>query len=301
VVGWRDRDYSKATRSHDGARLAHRGARASLPSAVLLLTLLHVAGFTVVWVSATDPYAANMLAAVRTGGLGHWLHPLLMDDPLHFLLVIAALWLIGTRVEQAVGALHLLAVYTLGAASAAVGFLMIESLAPQWASLTLEFPAGSLAAVALSAWRHSRYSLVTVFGRTVTYRTTLSLSVAIVAALTLMGRGTGAVGWVTAVAAGALASPICDALSSWRRRRAFVRARPGVLRARTAVKAQEPAFLTPGTALSQEADIDDLLAKISKGGLNSLSPAERARLERARQRMLRSAHMSHGADASSTD
>lgn len=297
MVGWRDRDYSKATRSDGGARLAHRGARTPLPSVVLLLTLLHVAGFTVVWVSATDPYAADMLAAIQTGGLGPWLHPVLMDSPLHFLLVIAALWLIGTRVEQAVGALHLLAVYVLGAANAAAGFMMIESLAPQWALLTLEFPAGSLAAVALSAWRHSRYGLVTLFGRTVTYRTTLAAGAAIVAALTLMGRGAGALGWVTAVAAGALASPACDGLSSWWRRRAMVTARRGVSRAPAAREASEPAHATPDAAALPEADIDDLLAKISKGGLKSLSPAERQRLERARERMLRSAQMSHGPDA----
>jgi hypothetical protein len=109
----------------------------------------------------------------------------------------------------------------------------------------------------------------------------IGIGAAIAIGLMFAFRGPGAPGWLAALIAGGLAAPAVQLLPGAPTRRQ----RPP----RPVVTPSVPFEVPPPAESLDEPDIDDVLAKISRSGLTSLSPAERERLEAARQAKLRRA------------
>jgi hypothetical protein len=115
---------------------------------------------------------------------------------------------------------------------------------------------------------------VLLFGRLQTMSKVTAITAGIVVGVVLLFSGPRAVAWLAALAAGVATGWLVDALLGLRTtERRFWR-----------VHEEPPATRSH---LSEEPDIDDILDKISRCGLHSLSPAERERLEAARRAKLR--------------
>jgi hypothetical protein len=142
-------------------------------------------------------------------------------------------------------------------------------------------PAGALAAWVLAAWRNLSDEMVSVFGRLTTVAKTVAIGAAIIAGLIFFQQGPAATGWLIAAAAGSLASPLVESIRRPQRRTTGVPwvPRDGVGPAGRAHGAAEPGV--------DDRALDELLAKISRDGLDSLTPAERERLDAARRSKLR--------------
>jgi hypothetical protein len=126
--------------------------------------------------------------------------------------------------------------------------------------------------------------MVMVLGKPRRLGHVLGVVIAILAGLMFAMHGLGAVAWLAAAGAGIGADFVVHRNSSlrdlaqrfrWPRRR-----RP-----------RSASSVGRASARSAEPDIDDILAKISQSGLDSLTEDERSRLEAARQAKLR-----HGSD-----
>ena len=132
----------------------------------------------------------------------------------------------------------------------------------------------------LGAWRRLKDEVVSVFGKLMTTAKLTAIGAAIIAGLTFLRGGPGATGWLIAAAAGSLAWPAVNLLSEISRPTAKLRASR---RGRDAGSAPRHDASEP----TDDAELDEILAKISREGLESLSPAERERLEEARRTRLR--------------
>jgi len=283
VVSWRERDYSRHSLSEYRRYL---GGWRRCP-ARLVLTLLHLAGAVLVLLAVNYRDVAELLELARLQPL--WSGPFLTDSGLAVVITCAGLWFVGGRVEGAIGPARLVTMYVLGAVFAAGAFAMVQALAPAWARMSMTLPVGPLAAISLRAWRHGRREIVPVFAWLVPYGTILATAAAVAVGLLLVGRGLSAAAWIAALLAGLLADPACDALVSMVRdlRRRATRARPRRRERATPEPMGAGVPLEVAVESAAEPDIDDVLAKISREGIASLSSQERAKLESARQAKLR--------------
>jgi hypothetical protein len=122
----------------------------------------------------------------------------------------------------------------------------------------------------MAAWRNLSDEMVSVLGRLITVAKATAIGTAIVAGLVFFFGREAATGWLIAAAAGSLAWPLTS-----------------VRVGRAGVAGQQRRHDDTPTPTVDDRAIDDILAKISRQGLDALTPAERKRLEAARRSKLR--------------
>ena len=283
--GWRDRDYSQDTWTERGSagpsfKWPQRGA--------FVLIGLHVAAFVLVQVLASEGAESLMGVLAISESVAHpvgiLLHPLATRDLLTLVLTVLIIWTLGSRIEQQDGRRQMLSLYLTGNILAGLAFFGLARLWSPLAAVELDYPAGALAAWCLAAYWMAANEMVVLFGRLRKVSHLVGIGLVVVVGLMFAFRGLGAVGWLGALAAGACGQPLLQRLPL-----AGVR---GPRRRRPAVRPSTPREPPPERTADAEAEIDAILAKISRSGINSLTRAERAQLEAARQAKLRqSSHL----------
>jgi len=282
-MGVWDRDYSKTYGSGAGggrdwgSRLPSRGA--------LILIVLHLIGFLIVHVVRHEAGEQAIVPFVLRGDALHpaaiLLHPFGNLSLLTLIFVVYVIWTLGGRIEARFGVAWLLGTYVVGTLIAGIVFLGFAQLSAAHTEYALDMPAGALAAWVLGAWRGLRDEIVSVFGKLMTMAKVVALGAAIVAALAFFSGGPGATGWLIAAAAGSLAWPAVNLVSGIRGMRV-----PADVSRRREAALPEPRSDRPQSS-PEDAAIDDLLAKISREGIDALTPTEREQLEAARRAKLR--------------
>ncbi len=281
-MAWRDRDYSK-----DEPWTQHGPLRSSIrwPGGLTAtLVLAHVAAFILLLVVRTEPDGAALANSLGLSDKSARLwaiftHPFATPSLLSLLITVFILWTLAARVERLFGWRRMLALYACGNILAGTAFYALARLSPPLATAGLDSPTGAFAAWVVMAYRGMGGQMVSLFGGTYRLSRVIAVTLAIMTGLMLMLRGFGAIGWLAAIAAGACAEPLLASLSNSmatlpRRRRVV---RPSIPREDFPREQREP----------DPYDVDDILAKISRGGMESLTAADRKRLELARQAKLR--------------
>lgn len=282
-MGVWDRDYSKTDCGREVGGIDWRSRLP--PRGTLILIGLHLVGFLIVRAAWHDGgEAAQILARLRNDTLhpgAVLLHPFGNVSFWMLALVVYAIWALGGRIESRLGAGRLLGMYALGTLLAGVVFLGFAQLSSEHSAYALDTPAGALAAWALAAWRTMRDEMVSVFGKLMTTAKLVGLGAAIVVGLIYLVEGPGATGWLIAAAAGSLAWPATNLA----RQSGGVRA--GSFGGRRREAASGGAASDNVEADAADAVLDEILAKISREGIDALTPAEHHRLEAARRAKLR--------------
>ncbi|MCK4341076.1 MAG: rhomboid family intramembrane serine protease [Phycisphaerae bacterium] len=278
-MGWQDRDYGNENYYESGS--SRHGLRRP-PNGALTLMILHgVAFLLMAMLRAEEDQAAIPLIKLldfKASAAAILLHPFATDNLFTALFVVLALWSLGGRLELKLGTRRLVGLYVAGNVVAGGVYLALVRLLPALAGEPLEYPAGALAAMCVAAWSHLKHDAIQVLGRVTTRAKMYAICAAIVVVLEVFRERQAALAWIVAVAAGGVAAPLVEYLVQWirqRRRRAPRVVRPSRPRSR-------PRPPTPG-----EPNIDDILAKISRSGLDSLTDDERKRLEAARHAKLK--------------
>jgi membrane associated rhomboid family serine protease len=277
-VGWQDRDYSDET--YGEAVSTSRGVRRP-PSATLTLMVLHGVAFIFVFMLQHGEGAgiATLLAleGTSTNPIGILLHPLATVDVLQAAFVVLALWSLGGRMEPRLGMRHFIGLYAAGNVAAGLVYFGLARGLPGLATAPLNYPVGALAGFCVAVWRGLQHEQVQVFGRVTSTAKVYAICAGLVVALVVIGAREGAVVWLAAAVAGggtALLLERWPTLGGQRRTSDRRVVRPSIPRPIVQPPLEEP-------------DIDDILAKIGRFGLGSLTDAERDRLEAARQAKLR--------------
>jgi membrane associated rhomboid family serine protease len=282
-MGVWDRDYSKTGYGREvggvdwRSRLPPRGA--------LILIVLHLIGFLTVHLVRRSAGEQALVLFVLRGDALHpaavLLHPFGNLSILTLIFVVYAIWTLGGRIEARFGVGRLMGTYVVGTLIGGIVFLGFAQLSAAHTGYALDLPAGALAAWVLGAWRGLSDEIVSVFGKLMTMAKVVALGAAILAALVFFSGGPGATGWLIAAAAGSLAWPAVSLVSGIR----------GIRVPADAPRRREAGRPEPRSDLPQpspeDAAIDDLLAKISREGIDALTPTEREQLEAARRAKLR--------------
>lgn len=296
-MGWEDRSYSQ------GAEYREESAQIrSLipPRATLLLLGFQFTGWVIftylvlgrgvdpTWFILAESPNTSAVALEQLAARHHvepiaiLLHPLAAKGPVQMLVILLAIWSLAARVEQNSGPARMIAGYIGGNLLAGVAFFAFARISPALASYELVAPLGAIAAWSAAAWQWQQYEALNIFGMEVSMRRMVLFAGLIVIAVGLVQAGGGAMAWIIALVAGAAAGPLVDmgfAVAANRitapRRVARVVRRPTTRRVR-------PSIPPAPVATETDDDIDEILAKISRSGIGSLSEDERQRLERAR-------------------
>lgn len=276
-MAWWEREYSRSGWSATGFR-SHRLA--------IALTVVHVAAFVALLVGPSawtadglSPLGLSGFSSPPIGILSHAIASARLGD---LTLVLFGVWTVGRIVESRIGWRMALAQYGLGVGLGGAVYFLLVRLWPQLGVVPLVFPAGAMAAWSLSAWRVIDGEQVRLIRWEVSQRLVLGGLAGLVVLITVAGRGGGALAWMAAVAVAGLAAPLSGWMaefgSRWNESRR---------RARPVAAERRPARLPSAPRPPLDASLDELLAKIGRDGIESLTPTERARLEAARQELLR--------------
>lgn len=311
-MGWRERDYSHWSWREPGGRADWR-SRLPPPATAGLLVVLAVAyvAFLIMraetgtelepWIrlygqtraTLDSPALAETAVDAPRGctPLAVLLHPLASERVLSLLLAMLTVWILGGLVEQRIGPARMLTYFWVGCVMAGAGYFVAARLAPNMAVLPLDDPVGAFAAWCVACWFAFRWDPIDVLGRTFPLSGVIATCALISVGLTLFLFGFAAFAWLVAVVCGGAAAPLVETLARvialrWRRHEARRSSRPPAPRQPVRASPPEREALVPSP---DEAEIDEILAKISREGLPALTPDERRRLEAARQAMLRSA------------
>lgn len=283
-MAWQDRKYSEE--SYGETVSTTRGVHRP-PNATLALMVLHGAAFLLLAMlrpTEGEGFAALLtLEGATTNPVGILLHPLATVEVLQAVFVVLALWSLGGRLEPRLGTRHFIGLYVAGNAVAGLVYFALARGLPALATAPLNYPVGALAGLCVAAWRGLQHEQVQVIGRVTSIAKVYAVCAGLVIALVVIGAREGAVVWLAAAAAGggtALLLERWPTLGGQRRTSARRVVRPSI---------PHPSVQPP----LEEPDIDDILAKIGRTGLGSLTEAERNRLEAARQAKLRRARSSH--------
>jgi membrane associated rhomboid family serine protease len=237
--------------------------------------------------------AANL--ALLPGALRPWAiltHPFAMANPLALGLTLLAAWTLGDWIERRFGAARLVMLYLAGNLAAGAAYAAYAALLSPAEALALAMPVGALAAWCAAACAGLRDEFVTVFGKLRSVAQVAGVSGAIVVALVLF-RGADSAAWIVAAIAafgtGLLIDRFGDAVKV---PRLFGETR----RSRQASRGARRQSAMPGrhdldgpatrTTPAASAEIDAILAKISRDGMESLTDSERRKLEAARRERL---------------
>ncbi len=274
-MGWHERDYSSDTWAEVGTR---RGGLRWPPRGAGFLIIVHVAAFVRVQVLFSEG-AAHLVTAMTLShesahALGILLHPFATRAALTLIFSAVIIWLLGGHVERLRGRGRMLLLYVLGNVMAGLAFYPLARFAPAAAGIPLDSPAGASAAWCMLACTAMAGERLPLLGRYWRAWHLLGIGLAVIVGLMFAFHRLGAIGWLVALTSGACAHPVLAGLAAWRSSAA--RRRPVV---------RPPVPRRPLAA--EEVDIDDILAKISRQGIDALTQAERERLEAARQARLR--------------
>ncbi len=273
AVGWEDRGYS--SQPSFGMQRAVR----SLLGSIVPLLVLHALAFGVLAMMRFEVgqriAVAFPLTATSPSLSGVLLHPVATPNLFTLLMVLWAIWALGRRVEADFGVKSAYAWYLSANLVAGLVFWLLARAGVAGANMPLEVPAGALTAWGVMLWQQRRNAPVSVFGFATTEGAVLAALAVGTAVLALARGGVGGLPWLLAAAAGGatVLAPRAARVLAWRRRRV----------ASSSSTAARPSRVAPRVGN----DVDDLLAKISREGLASLTAAERDRLESARQARLR--------------
>lgn len=286
-MSWESRDYSQD-------RWRDREAppwREYLPSrGAAWLIGLHLASFLLLLMLSHDNGAASVAMLALRGEnpqpLAMLTHPLAPLGFFSLLFSVVFIGSFGSFIEAAFGPMRLMVLYINGNLLAGAVYFALARWRPDLAGTPLDAPVGALAAWGLLAFRRMPFEYRPVFGKLYPVRHILAVCGAILAGLELIRGGFGALAWIAAALAGMIGGLLPERLprlAGRRARRARAVVRPSPVRGLS--DDGMPVSLEPSAERADD-DIDDILAKISREGLASLSEAERARLEAARRAKL---------------
>jgi membrane associated rhomboid family serine protease len=284
-MSWRDRQYAKE--SYEGFGFSPAGVRRP-PGATLALMILHGVAFLVMLALSSGRGAGLAdLLALRGGQaqpIGILLYPLATTSVLSVLFVVLAYWSLGGRLERILHARRLVSLVIVANIVAGGAYFVFARWQPNLATAELDYPVGALAALCAVAWRSLRQEGVQVFGRTTTLAKIYAICAAIVVAMVVLRAGAGSAAWLVAAAVGAGCGAVFERMPAvrWRAR---VQPKRHVVRRRDtpAPPKAQPQQPSP----DYESELDEILAKISREGMDALTAEERARLEAAREQKLR--------------
>ncbi|TWT42309.1 Rhomboid family protein [Phycisphaerae bacterium RAS1] len=281
-MSWENRDYSQ-----EGWREASSTPwREYLPTrAAAWLIAVHLAAFALTLMLAYDSGRASVAMLALRGDnpqpLAMLTHPLAPSGLFALLFAVLFIWSFGSFIESQVGPLRLIVLYVSGNLLAGAAYFGFSRWQPPLAQSPLDTPVGALAAWAMLAFLRMRFEYRPVFGKLYPVPNIVAVCAGILAALELFRGGPGAAAWIIAAAAGAIGGAMPERLPRLRGARPRLRpvVRPSIVR--VVARDDEPLDETDA-----DANIDDVLAKISREGIGSLTEAERERLEAARRAKL---------------
>lgn len=288
-MSWEERDYTWS--GENGAWRENLG-RLLPPVGTLALVIAHLSG----WILVTILYYAVSEDAAKAlqldSELRPWAiltHPIATTSGLLSGLAILCLWPLAARIEEQMGRGRMLALYFSGNMLAALGFIAVAGFSPRHGFAPLNLPSGALAALSLAAWRSLPLESLPVFGRFIPLKNMIAWVAIGAAVICVAGYRDGALAWLFAAVCGAAIAPVIEAaasIRSYRRQRVAVGAR-GRGRGASGFSDSVDSPRQEPQIDRLEGELDELLAKISKSGLASLTSDERSRLEVARQKRLR--------------
>lgn len=292
-MGWQDRDYNAETEG--GAGRFWRDFRMFLPPpATLALVLVHfIAYFVVLGVGYGRTPQEAVPLALSSGYLSPYAvlaHPIAANSGLASTLGILAVWIGGAALENLIGPNRLFTLYVLGNVFAGIGYVALAGFVPTLATAPLAIPLGAISAWTVVVARHYPYEILSLFGFSVRIIRFLVVVLAVAGLASLFRYQLGAAAVLAAAVTAAGAAYMLEVAAT----RHSVRSprRPPRRRSRP-LEAPEMEYLDEDEQIPDEEEIDasinidDLLEKISRTGIGSLSPDERDRLEQARQERLR--------------
>lgn len=272
-----DRDYARDNREGNpfdapGFQMPQAGAKALLIlHAIAAVFVLGADGQIVNW-----PVGMIRLSGAHHSLLGILLHPVSGG----FLAIISSglfIWLLGGMIERAYGTQLMLRQYVLGNLIAGLVFWTALALQPMPEARPLEIPAGAAAAWCFTAWRRMQFERRNVFGRDMTVGNLIGIVALIWIGLSVLMKGSQALPFVVSALIGSLSSPLSESLPTIRFK---VRARPKETKPPSPKRKKAASKPAPGP------DIDEILAKISREGIDALSAKEREQLDAARRARL---------------
>ena len=265
------------------------------PRGVLTLVVLHATAFIIVAMMHAGEGRTLALLLSFHGADSQW--PAVLTHPYVFsalqlgvvvgvILTLYVTWVLGSAIECDSGSTRLITLYAGGNLAAGIAFYALAKASPGSAIHELNMPVGALAAWAMVGWLRFDDRMVLVFGRPMSFSRAIGWAGAIVVGLAVFTGGPGSTAWTAAVVAGVGTGWLAEHLPNLR-----PRLTPAVRRRRrddhTVTRSVDRPRPTPKSTPSAD-DIDEILAKISRSGIDSLSADERERLEAARRARLQS-------------
>ncbi len=292
-MGWQDRDYNAESEGGAGARFWRDFRMFLPPPATLALVLVHfIAYFVVLGVGYGRMPQEAVPLALSSGYLSPYAvlaHPIAANSGLSSSLGILAIWIGGAAIEHLIGPNRLFTLYVLGNVFAGIGYVALAGFAPTLAKAPLAIPLGAIIAWTIVVGRHYPYEIVSLFGFPVRIIRFLLVVLAVVGLASLMRYQLGATAVFAAAVTAAGAAYMLEVAAT---RQTVRSARRSPRRSRP-LEPPKMEYLDDDEQIPDEEEvdtsinIDDLLEKISRTGIGSLSPEERDRLEQARLERLR--------------
>ncbi|MBI5866384.1 MAG: hypothetical protein HZB38_18085 [Planctomycetes bacterium] len=281
-MSWHERDYNWRERNASGAV----DWRAFLPPPMTLkLLLAHLAGFIVASFAVGGTRYSNGGPLALRAEFHTWAvltHPIATQSGGVFWIMMAVIWMLAAPIEARLGARTMLGRYGVASLFSGLAYIAIAAISPSLAAMPLDFPLGAIVAWSLIYWRRLAHeqAMFLKWPFSISSAALWLLGLACLAALMVFR--TGAAAWMAAGLTGGILSLVlefrAEAVDSEDPDLATVK-RPRVKRK---LRAQPPKKADP-VQHAEDAELDAILTKISREGLNSLTPAEWKELERARQ------------------
>ena len=145
---------------------------------------------------------------------------------------------------------------------------------PRWSARHSITPSARWPPVGVTIYRSLAGEMTLFLGKLRRVSHLVGVAVAVMVGLMFVLHGLGALGWLAALIVGGCAEPLLRSLPAASALRRSARPRHVV----------RPSIPPP----PDDADVDDILEKISRDGIDSLTPEDRERLEAARRAKLRS-------------
>lgn len=297
-MGWESRDYTWFPER--GSRL--ETLRAMLPPrGALVLSILHIsvylAALLVAGIRGQESFERLfVLSADPPRPAALFLHPFGFNSLLTLLAVLSAVASLGGRIETLLGARSMFVQYVLGCLFGGLAFVAIGSISPAQATWALAVPVGGIAAWTATMWTRLPFEVVMLFERPLRIAHLAAAAIGLAVVAGLFAHGVGATAWICAGIVGATIPPFLAVLLELmplggRRpvaaKRVDRRARVHAAASLIPLDDRLPEAEESEIEKSAEPDLDAILAKISRSGLNSLTEQERQDLEAARQARLR--------------
>jgi hypothetical protein len=282
-MGWEERDYTWHPQRDRRVWWIDWGHLVP-PPATLGIVGTHLLGYLAILIvgSVRGPEFANAaaLAPATLTFYGLLFHPIASSHGLVVMVVTFWLWHAGGRIERAFGPRRLVATYVLGNLVGGLGYAGVVWLVGMGQAAPLMVPLGAMGGMTAFMLRCMPLEMTFPAGRPLNLTRVLAWSLVIACIGVSAIYRTAALPWIAAgllgMGIGLLDWPSRDKAAAKPRRRKA--GRPSV----RAADAGEATAAQPAAA----AEIDEILAKISRSGLPSLTDEEKRRLDEARKELL---------------